>query len=78
MTHQEARRIVEASTRFEVRDGSVWLRELRWLRAVARLRADEAAAVASTPSGAPTGSAAESPRRPHEPEPRERRAVPIL
>ena len=42
MTQQEARRRVEATTRFEVRAGSVWLREVRWLRAVERQRCEEA------------------------------------
>ncbi len=43
MTHQEARRVVEASTRFDVRGGYVWLREVRWLRAAGRQRCEEAA-----------------------------------
>ena len=44
MTQLEARRIVEATTHFEVRGGSVWLREVRWLRAVDRQRREEDAA----------------------------------
>jgi hypothetical protein len=43
MTREEARRIVEASTRFDVRGVLVWLREVRWLRAVASQRAEELA-----------------------------------
>ena len=52
MTHQEARHIVESSTRFEVRDGQVWLREVRWLRAIERQRQEEAALAASQPDRA--------------------------
>lgn len=33
MTGDEARRRLAASTRFEIRAGLVWLRELRWGRA---------------------------------------------
>ena len=33
MTYEEARRRLEATTRFDLRDGYVWLREVRWLRA---------------------------------------------
>jgi hypothetical protein len=43
MTREEARRIVEASTRFDIRGVLVWLREVRWLRAVASPRAEELA-----------------------------------
>jgi hypothetical protein len=35
MTGDEARRRLEASTRFEIRSGLVWLRDLRWWIAVA-------------------------------------------
>jgi hypothetical protein len=35
MTGDEARRRLVASTGFEIRAGLVWLRELRWLGAVA-------------------------------------------
>jgi len=73
MTQQEARRIVEASTRFEVRGGSVWLREVRWLRAVERQRHEEVAS--------PTAAGAEStpgPRwTPPTTGPHGRRSVPI-
>ena len=50
MTQQEARYILEATTPFEVRGGNVWLRDVRWLRAVVRQQSEEAAAAAS-PSG---------------------------
>lgn len=43
MTREEARRIVVASTRFDVRGVRVWLREVPWLRAVASQRAEELA-----------------------------------
>lgn len=38
MTQAEARRRVEASTDFVIRDGRVWLREVAWLRAVEEIR----------------------------------------
>lgn len=74
MTQQDARRIVEASTRFEVRGGSVWLREVRWLRAVDRQRREEAA---SAPFQVMAGArpAPGSCRTPPTPEPHERRSV---
>jgi hypothetical protein len=73
MTQQEARRIVEASTRFEVRGGSVWLREVRWLRAVERQRREEAASALSPAAGAESTA---GPRwTPPTPEPDERRSA---
>lgn len=44
MTHIEARRRIEASSGFDIRDGRVWLREVRWLRAVDQLRHEGAEA----------------------------------
>lgn len=38
MTQAEARRRLEATTDFVIRDGHVWLREVAWLRAVAEIR----------------------------------------
>jgi hypothetical protein len=42
MTQDDARRSLEASTDFEFRAGRVWLRQVRWLRAVADLASREA------------------------------------
>ena len=44
MTYEEARRRLEAKTRFDLRDGYVWLREVRWLRAAEELRREQDAA----------------------------------
>ncbi len=74
MTQQEARRIVEATTRFEVRGGSVWLREVRWLRAVDRQRCEEATS-ASSPTAAVADPAFGSCRAPTLPEAREWRSA---
>ena len=38
MTQAEARRRLEATTDFVIRDGCVWLREVAWLRAVEEIR----------------------------------------
>lgn len=76
MTHQEARRIVEASTRFEVRDGHVWLREVRWLGTVQQLRAEEVASVDPLPESA-EGAFVVGCRPPHGHAHRERRAAPV-
>lgn len=51
MTPEEFRRIVEASTRFDVRGALVWLREVRWLRAVASQRAEDVAERGSRAEG---------------------------
>lgn len=76
MTHQEARRIIEASTRFEVRDGHVWLREVRWLRTVQQMRAEEAASAVRLVE--PAAEAFVVGRRPpHMHVHHERRAVPV-
>lgn len=38
MTRAEARRRLEATTDFVLRDGRVWLREVAWLRAAEEIR----------------------------------------
>lgn len=75
MTQQEARRIVEATTRFEIRGGNVWLREARWLRAVERQRREEAGS-APFLTAAVAGSALGPCRAPPTPDPREWRSAP--
>ncbi|MBW6456216.1 MAG: hypothetical protein K0A98_10050 [Trueperaceae bacterium] len=76
MTRQEARRILEATTPFEVRGGQVWLRDLRWLRAVGSERSEEAAAAA--PGGTcRTATSAEVAQPPLGHLPSDRRAVAI-
>ena len=44
MTYEDARRRLEATTRFDLRDGHVWLREVWWLRAAEGLRCEREAA----------------------------------
>jgi len=78
MTQQEARYILEATTPFEVRGGHVWLREVRWLRAVERQRSEEATAAASSEGSWRTAPVAGGVRHPPPASARrERRAVPI-
>lgn len=72
MTHQEARRIVEATTRFEAQGGCVWLREVRWLRAVDRQRREETASQTAIGVAPALGSR----RTRHTPEPDERQPAP--
>jgi len=47
MTREEVRHIVEASTRFDVRGALVWVREVRWQRAVTAQRAEDVAGLGS-------------------------------
>jgi hypothetical protein len=74
MTGEEARRIVEASTRFDIRGVLVWLREVRWLRAVASQRAEELAAEESQAQRGDAAVAAGSRSEPLAPVPGERHA----
>jgi len=76
MTQQEATQIIEATTPFEVQGGRVWLRELRWLRAVPQLRAEEAASVVRLPESAEDAFVVGC-RPPYGHAHRERRAVPV-
>jgi hypothetical protein len=78
MTQQEARYILEATTPFEVRGGHVWLREVRWLRAVERQRSEEATAAAASEGSWWTAPAAGVRQPPPSSAQRERRAVPII
>jgi hypothetical protein len=77
MTYQEARRIIEASTRFDVRGGHVWLREVRWLRAVELQRAEEATPAEPLTARADAALASRVRRPPPGPARGGRRAVPI-
>jgi hypothetical protein len=43
MTHDEARRLLEATSDFDIRDGRVLVRDVRWLRAIDALRDGDAA-----------------------------------
>jgi len=76
MTQQEARRILEATTPFEVRGGQVWLREVRWLRAIERQRSEEAASAESPAGPLRMAPSAEVRQPPPGTAPRDRRAVP--
>ena len=78
MTQQEARSILEATTPFEVRGEHVWLREVRWLRAVERQRSEEATAAAASEGSWWTAPAAGVRQPPPATAQRERRAVPII
>ena len=49
MSYDDARRELERSTDFAVRGGQVWLREVRWLRAVDDLVVTEVLAAPARP-----------------------------
>jgi hypothetical protein len=75
MTPKELRRIVEVSSRFDVRGALVWLREVRWLRAVASLRAEDSAARGSRAGGEDAADDVELRRSPPARMPGKRRAA---
>jgi len=50
MSHDEARRLLEATSDFDIRDGRVLLRDVRWLRAVDALRDGDVAAPPRRPA----------------------------
>jgi len=78
MTQQEARRLLETTTPFEVRGGHVWLRQVRWLRAVERQRSEEAVAAAAS-GGSRWSAPAAGDRHPSPASAqRERRAIPNI